>query len=188
MSTSLSGQDPELTVDLDEMFGTIVPDSSSFRQDVGQAIIDKIRERASKAEFLNPASKKNQSYSDAYAESEEFKAYGKSKGDVNMELTGDMLGLMDVTSEGKNKIFIGWEDELQAKKAHGHITGNIGVKRDFFGLTIEDIEEIRSRFEDDLPYGDKEKTESSKSGSDFVKSGSTKSFADFLAEIEGENE
>jgi hypothetical protein len=186
MVQNLKGDNPELVIDLDEMFGTLVPDSSSFRQKVGQAIIDKIRERTSDGDFLNPPSKANQNYSKEYAESDEFKAYGKSKSDVNLKQTGDMLGLLDVVKEQKNAIVIGWEDKFQAEKAHGHITGNVGVKRDFLGLPMSDIEDIAEQFRDELPLGDIEPESSVQSIRDFVNNGSLKSFGDFIKSLTGE--
>lgn len=156
MNQKISGTEVQLEVDLDEMFGTLVPDSSSFRQQVGQAIIDKIRDRA--ADNLDVKGNKLKKYSKTYIESDEFKAYGKSAGDVNMQLTGDMLGLMDIIDEKKNKIVIGWDDSNEASKAYNHITGDTVPKRNFFGLPKEDIEQIAEQFKDELPLGDREPT------------------------------
>lgn len=155
MNQKISGTEVKLEVDLDEMFGMLVPDSSSFRQKVGQAIIDKIRERCADNKYLNNAKK---TYSEMYAESIDFKAYGKSKNDVNMKLTGDMLGLMDIIDEKKNKIVLGWNDSDDAAKAYNHITGDTVPKRNFFGLPESDIKEIVNEFKDELPFGDREST------------------------------
>jgi hypothetical protein len=77
-------------------------------------------------------------YSTAYVNSQVFKLYGKSKSDVNLTMTGEMISSMvpETTSQGVN---IGFADEFNAAKAHGHIHGikskEYGkVKRDFFGL------------------------------------------------------
>lgn len=156
MNQKISGTEVKLEVDLDEMFGTLVPDSSSFRQKVGQAIIDKIRERTAESKFLNKA---KMSYSPTYEDSVEFKAYGKKKGDKpNMKLTGDMLGLMDIIDEKKNKIVIGWNDDSDAAKAYNHVTGDTVPKRNFFGLPKSDIDEIVKQFKDELPLGDRTPT------------------------------
>ena len=146
-----------LEVNLDEMFGQIVPDSTAFRQEVGQAIIDKIVERTKDGKFLNKA---KQTYSEEYVDSVEFKAYGKSKSEVNLTQSGDMLGLLDIIQEDKNKIVIGWDDSLQSQKAHGHITGSVGAKRNFLGLPMEDLRSIADKFRDELPLGDPETTSS----------------------------
>src|SRR5690554_4440254 len=95
MKQDLSGNEASLTVSLTDIFGVPIEDVS-LRETIAQAILDKIRDNAKNAKFLNPPSEKNQNYSDSYAESDDFKAYGKSKGDVNMTQSGDMLGLMDV--------------------------------------------------------------------------------------------
>lgn len=182
MNQKISGTEVQLEVDLDEMFGMLVPDSSSFRQKVGQAIIDKIRERCESNEYLNNAKK---TYSEMYAESIDFKAYGKSKNDVNMKLTGDMLGLMDIIDEKKNKIIIGWNDNNEAAKAYNHITGDTVPKRNFFGLPQSDIEEIVKEFKDELPFGDRNPTSIVKETQDFLSSG-TQTLGQILKVLGGE--
>lgn len=148
LNQKISDQDNvTLEVSLTDMFGGEVPDSSTFRQEVGQAIIDKIRSRTEHHEYLNNAKQK---YSESYADSTAFKAYGKSKSDVNLTQTGDMLGLMDIISESSDKIVIGWNDSLQSNKAHGHITGNVGAKRNFFGLPADDLKSIAGKFESEV--------------------------------------
>lgn len=144
----LSGNRARLEVNLKELFGSNVPNSSEFRQAVGQAIIDAIQDRSAENRGWDGSRFKN--YSKTYADSIEFKAYGKSKTDPNLKQTGDMLGLMDVVSESTTKIVIGWNDREEAAKAHGHITGNVGVKRDFLGLNNSEATEIRQAFMRDL--------------------------------------
>lgn len=131
-------------MNLDELFGTLTPNSTELRQAVGQAIIDRIRERTD--DNLDRSGKRFPNYSKEYAESIEFAAYGKSKSDPNLKQTGDMLGLMDIIEEKKNKIVIGWSDDDEAGKAHGHVTGNVGKVRDFLGLPEKDLEEIAEEF------------------------------------------
>ena len=142
----LSGKKARLEVNLDELFGTLVPNNSELRQAVGQAIIDKIRDRTSRN--LDRDGKRFPNYSTEYADSIPFKAYGKSKGDPNLKQSGDMLGLMDIIDETKNKIVIGWSDGEEAGKAHGHITGNVGSTRDFLGLPEKDLNEIADEVSD----------------------------------------
>jgi hypothetical protein len=168
LNQKISGTEVQLEVDLDDMFGTLVPDSSSFRQSVGQAIIDKIRERTENNVDVNGKSLKK--YSKTYVESDEFKAYGKSEGNVNMKLTGDMLGLMDIIDEKKNKIVIGWTDGGDAAKAYNHVTGDTVPKRNFFGLPQSDLEEIAAEFRDELPLGDIEPTSSVETTQGFLES------------------
>lgn len=140
----LAGNDPKLRIDLKELFGENIPDSQLFRQSFGQAVLDKIRERTE--ENKDVEGKRFRNYSKAYAESIEFAAYGKSKSDPNLQLTGDMMAFMDVIDEGEGFIEIGWADSEEAAKAHGHITGNVGVKRDFFGLRPSEVRDLVEEF------------------------------------------
>lgn len=152
MTRVLSGNNPRLRVNLKELFGGFVPDSGQFRAAVGQEIIDRIRERTKSN--LSWDGKRFRNYSKAYAESIEFVAAGKSKSDPNLTQSGDMLALLDIVDEGEDWIEIGWSDADEAAKAHGHITGNIGVTRDFLGLPGRDLEEISDEFRDMLPDDD----------------------------------
>lgn len=154
MKQILAGNKAKLEIDLDEFFGTIVPDNTLFRQAVGQAIIDKIRSRAQDDNAGVDGSFR--AYSPEYKESYEFKVFGKDEGNVNLTASGEMLNLMDIIEEEKNKIIIGWDSEEQAGKAHGHVTGSVGKVRNFLGLRPSEVTEIREMFEDQLPLGDAE--------------------------------
>lgn len=140
-----------LDVNLPEIFpGKLVPDSNNLREAIGQEIIDIIRSRTQddEASWKGYSFKK---YSNEYAESIEFKADGKSQDEPNLTASGDMLGLMTVLDSGDpGSVRIGWDDSLQSEKAHGHITGHVGVKRDFFGLKSSEIKQLRSKFEGEL--------------------------------------
>lgn len=142
----------ELELNLPEVFeGQLVPDSSRLREAIGQEVIDIIRDRTQKDErsWTGSSFKK---YSDEYAESIEFKAEGKSQDEPNLTQSGDMLGLLTVLDSGDpGTVKIGWNDQLQSEKAHGHITGAVGVKRDFFGLNSSEIDRLRRKFADELP-------------------------------------
>lgn len=135
-----------LRIDLDEIFGTAFPNSSRLRQAVGQEILDLINKRTADGRSWDGKQFKN--YSTEYADSLEFQAAGKSKNEPNLKLTGDMLGLMDIIEEDKATITIGWRESEEAQKAHGHITGHVGVKRDFLGLSEKEVNTIRERFGD----------------------------------------
>jgi hypothetical protein len=147
------GDQTNVTLDLNlpEVFpGKLVPDSSRLREAIGQEVIDIIRERTQKDErSWKGYSFRN--YSDEYAESIDFKAYNKSKDEPNLTQSGDMLGLMTLLeAPDPGVIRVGWNDTLQSEKAHGHITGSVGVKRDFFGLTSSEIKKLRDKFAGDL--------------------------------------
>ena len=126
------------------MFGQRVPDSDTFRQSFGQAVLDEIRRRT--ASNIGRTGKRFRNYSDEYADSLEFEAAGKSQNDPNLRLTGDMLGLMNVVATDRNSITLGWNQTDEAAKAHGHITGSVGVTRDFFGLPDNVYNSLKSRF------------------------------------------
>jgi hypothetical protein len=147
------GDNVRLEIDLEELYGGEVADRPAARQALGQAIIDAIVDQAESGEdkngqaFAGKASK----YSDVYAESLEFKAFGKSQGDVNMTQTGSMLAALDIREDDASSIEIGWDAGSEdGKKAHGHITGSVGRTRDFFGLPTSELKAIAKRFEDDL--------------------------------------
>lgn len=136
------------------MFGSRVPDSFSFKQAVGQAIIDRIRERTTSN--LDRKGKRFKNYKEPtkanpepYSESIQFRAAGKSVNDPNLTLTGDMLAFMDIVSTDRSTITIGFADRLEQKKAHGHILGSKpgpAVKRDFFGLPKDEYKDIARGF------------------------------------------
>lgn len=150
----LSGNRARLEVNLKELFGSNVPNSSEFRQAVGQAIIDTIQQRTESnrswlgSRFKDYTNKKGEP--NDYAKSIEFRAYGKSPTNPNLKQTGDMLGLMDIISETPTKIVIGWDEPEEAAKAHGHVTGNVGVRRDFLGINNTEAMGIRRAFSNDL--------------------------------------
>jgi len=147
-----SQTDVSLEINLPELFdGQLVPDSSRLREAIGQEVIDIIRERTQDAQrsWTGASFRK---YSDEYAESIPFKAEGKDQDEPNLTQSGDMLGLLTVLDSGDpGKIKVGWTDTLQSEKAHGHITGAVGVKRDFMGLTSGEVSRIRNKFIDELP-------------------------------------
>lgn len=146
-ATKKSKDESYLDIDLKELFGGKVPDNSSFRQAVGQEILDTIKNRTLSGKFLAPA---KGSYSEEYVESLEFQAAGKSENDVNLKQTGDMLGFMDVVKETGSNIRIGWSDSEDQAKATNHNFGITVPKREFMGLTGKEIDRIRSKFKDEL--------------------------------------
>ena len=139
----------KLKINLEELFGEEVVDSPGARQVLAQEIIDRITAQAEAGE--NKKGKKftgqKGKYSDEYADSLRFKAFGKSKGDVTMTQTGSMLSNMTLLRSSKNSIEIGWDPGSEdGQKAHGHITGKEGkvpaMKRDFFGLSNKEYDTI----------------------------------------------
>jgi hypothetical protein len=134
-----SEYDPRITLDLKDVFGVSeIPQDNLLKQEIGQAIVDSIVENTKRGDFLAQSSGA-QSYSESYADSFDFKVYGKSKNNVNLTASGDMLRAIDFEINDDGIMSIYFNDETEAAKAHGHITGNIGKKRDFFGLDHKDL-------------------------------------------------
>jgi hypothetical protein len=120
-------------------------------------LAEKIRERASSGkglEFSKDGSasevKLKSPYSKTYSESLDFIAAGKSKSDVNMSLTGDMLASVQVEDRGGNKIAVYIDGETEVLKAYNHITGDTVPKRPFFGVSKKDVKEVVSDFESEI--------------------------------------
>lgn len=135
------------TIDLNELFGANFTGNSGLAQAIGQAMVDKILERTSSGVGVD-GKKLKSPYSKEYADSLEFKAFGKSKGKVNMELTGQMLGTMDILEQSRGNIKIGWNDDVENAKAYNHNEGITVPKRRFFGLNDSELKEIKSQFVD----------------------------------------
>lgn len=135
------------TIDLVELFGTEIENENVVNQ-IGQEIIDTIIERTKDNKSIDGSRLKK--YSKEYIDSAEFEQYGKSPGDVNMELTGDMMNAIDITRSSPREIVIGFNDDTEAAKAANHNFGVTLPKRKFFGVNNRELEEIKSKFEDDV--------------------------------------
>jgi hypothetical protein len=119
---------------------------------VATEILDYIRERTQKKN-LDKNNKPFAGYSDAYVKSLDFKIAGKSKGDINLTLSGDMLGALDILNHANGKIVIGYENGTpENAKADGNIRGTYGKakptgpKRDFLGITPGDLKKILANY------------------------------------------
>lgn len=181
----LSNNNPRLEIDLlplaNEIYSEEVPQfRSALRQVLTQSdvkntfasqIIKEIKDRTLSGK--DKSNYKLHAYSKPYMKSIIFKIYGKSPRPVNLKLTGDMLSSISSKPLPGTKVEIYFEDELQAAKAHGHITGggynnNLPV-RDFFDISkkdqlsilkdtlenigqLQDIEEITKQFAEGLQY------------------------------------
>lgn len=133
----------EQEIDLKELFGVDLSEADGLKKAIGQVLLDKMLTRVEGGHGLGGVKLKSP-YSKKYAETLEFKVAGKSKTDVNMTLTGDMLASIDVEDIG-NKITIKISDD-QVPKAYNHITGDTVPKRPFFGFSSEELKEIKKQF------------------------------------------
>jgi len=117
------------------------------RVDLADLVIEHIFDRTSRG--LDKNGRPFPKYSKEYINSVDFKAAGKSKGKVNLQLSGDMLAAMKLLSESKKKITIGFEDETpENAKAEWNIKGtygqktSTGKKRDFLGIQSKKLKEL----------------------------------------------
>lgn len=145
------------TINLKDEFGVDFRGMRSLREALGEAILRKIRLRAQSGKGVQfTADGRGREitlkapYSKEYADSLEFKAAGKSRGKVNMTLTGDMLGLMDITRQTGNEIEIGWTESEENAKAYNHSIGDTVPRRPFFGVSKSDLQEIKKEFSNEI--------------------------------------
>lgn len=147
MSVNTRGKKVNQTINLKDFFGTNIS-SEPLKERIGQFLIDRIKSRTSQGVDINGNAFVG--YSKAYQSSDEFLAARKSGG-VNMKLSGDMLGSIDILEIKGNSIKIGFADREEELKAHGHMTGggknNSLPVREFFGITDRDLEEANKKFE-----------------------------------------
>ncbi len=132
---------------LKEIFGKDFSNNPDLRDQIGQAIIDKMVERTESG--VDISDKGFKPYSTAYKNSDEFKDF-KNSSKVNMTLKGDMLEDVDIVSETTNTLKVGFTDDLETKKAYNHNVGDTLPKRQFFGIRRKDIDEIKKEFSSEL--------------------------------------
>jgi hypothetical protein len=138
------------TIDLNEIVGSDISKDEKLVTKIGQSIIDYMEQRVE--DGLGYGRKKLKSpYSKSYASSLDFTAAGKSKNHVNMRLSGDMLASIDIVETNGAKVTIAIEGD-QAPKAFNHQTGDTLPKREFFGVTKDEVkkyilEEFKSEIE-----------------------------------------
>lgn len=141
----LSEDEVSQTIDLKEVFGVSLSGNDALKQVIGQALIDRIIERTEAGKSVN-GGKLKAPYSKTYAESDDFKAFNKKKDEVNMKLTGNMLGTLDIIDTAGSKVKIGWNDSTENAKAYNHNVGDTVPKRAFFGITKQDLASVKSEF------------------------------------------
>lgn len=115
--------------------------NGNFKATYGKMIIDRIIERT-----LSGIDKDGvgfAAYSKSYRNSDVFKIYNKSPGDVNLKLSGEMLASL-VAKPGGTIISVELLGAENQAKAHGHIygLGKRRVKRDFLGLPDDELEDL----------------------------------------------
>lgn len=86
-------------------------------------------------------------YSKEYTESQNFEAFGKSSGDVNLVQEGNMINSIQVIEAYDNYFKIGYTDELNTLKAFNHNTGDTVPRREFFGINKKEMNSILEKYQ-----------------------------------------
>lgn len=136
-------------IDLESLTGVDFSNHPLLMNEIAQATIDFVKERAQSG-FGIGGQKLKSPYSDEYAKSLEFQAAGKSKSEVNMTLTGDMLGSLDVIRTRGSVFVYGLPDD-ESPKGYNHQVGDTVPKRRWFGVQKNEfIDNVLSRFDDEI--------------------------------------
>jgi phage gpG-like protein len=122
--------------------------SKKDRLTIADLIIERIVERTT--EGLDKKGNPFPGYSKSYINSLDFQNAGKSAGDINLQLSGDMLAALTVLKDGSDKIRIGFErGSNENARADGNIRGTYGKERgsrkkarDFLGIDPEELKSI----------------------------------------------
>lgn len=159
LSLKLTLDDVSQTIDLKKTFGFDFSKQPELKELIGQEIIEFMLDRIAKGKGIG-GKKLSPKYSKEYIGSLEFKSFGKKRSPINMELKGDMLASIDILEAKGNKVKIGFDDNLETKKAFNHNTGDSkGMpKRPFFGINEKELSSIKSELKSELEDVFKEKT------------------------------
>ncbi len=131
-------------IDLSEIVGVSFAGESGLRQQAAQLLIDYMKTRTHDRN-VDVDGKAFPKYSEAYKNSTVFKLLKGSGGDVNMTLTGNMLGDVDMLGDTADSVRIGFRDGNEILKAFNHNTGDTVPRRAFFGVTKREIREVLER-------------------------------------------
>jgi len=127
--------------------------SPQEREALSLEIIDQIVERTKSGKDKN--NKNFTGYSEGYKDSFDFKLSGKSKGKVNLSLSGEMLGALTLLNHSSGSVTIGYtkDDGFNNDKAEGNIKGTYGKKkpipgkaRDFLGISSSELKNITDKY------------------------------------------
>lgn len=125
------------------------------RQAIAQDVIDFIVKRSKDGRDVN--GKRFPGYSKEYTKSLDFKIAGKSKSNIDLTLSGEMLDSIQLISEKSGNLLIGF-DKSDAKlngKAEGNQLGTYGRSkpiagkaRPFLGISKDDLRSILSKYKE----------------------------------------
>ena len=132
----------KFTINVDDRY------SDSELQAIGQDVIDHIVERT-RSRNLDKNNETLGRYSDSYADSLEFQIAGKSKGSVDLTLTGEMLDSLQILRTRRGVIEIGYPAGSSLNdKVEGNRLGSYGKSpnrakaRDFLGIHESNLNSI----------------------------------------------
>lgn len=118
------------------------------REIIGNRVVEFIRDRTDRG--LDKNNKPFKSYSTGYVNSLDFKIAGKSAGDVDLQLSGDMLTDLEVLRTGTTGfITIGYQEGTEENDKAAWQRNNTRPsfpKRDFLGITQKDLDKIVNRY------------------------------------------
>jgi hypothetical protein len=133
--------------------------TSSFKRELGERIIEEIRERTSRG--IDQKGNRFKAYSPAYKDSLDFKNAGKSN-TVNISATGDTMAELSVIDISDTYITIGYPlDHEDAGKVNGIVTGEFGNAspvtkgRDFIGLPQRVVSRLVAQMRTEPQFADK---------------------------------
>jgi hypothetical protein len=123
------------------------------RRAIAREIVEKIRQRTQDRN-VDKNGRPFPKYSKDYVESLDFKIAGKSRGDIDLTLSGDMLTALDLLSHKSGELMVGYENGTEENaKADGNIRGTYGSKRpnpkkkrDFLGIMKKELNEILKKY------------------------------------------
>lgn len=117
------------------------------RKQVADLVIEHIVDRTQRG--LDKDGKRFPSYSPEYIRSLDFKNAGKSKGRVDLQLSGDMLAALQLLTDNTGKIVVGYERGTEENaRAEGNILGSYGGEpneakaRNFLGIKKRKLDQI----------------------------------------------
>ena len=116
------------TINLKTLFGVEIP-SKNLTRKIGREIIKQIQLRTENG--FDVADKKFTKYSAKWADRK-----GVGRGDVDLLLTGSMLGNMILTNVTKNTVTIGWAGQKNNNKAFNHNEGDTVPQREFLSVEL----------------------------------------------------
>lgn len=156
IKSKLSESDVSVEIDIEALLGSSAK-NQAVRETFAQMAFDRMFERLESG--VDVDGKKMAGYSQSYINSKEFKAYGKDKNSVNMQLTGGMAYSVDILNQSNTKMKLGFVGEDEIVKAYAHMTGYKGHPtlagkvpvRKFFGWTEKDLKEISDNLRPDTP-------------------------------------